>query len=116
MERTDTLNTVESTVIKLLLAGDAPVLDQLRRQFKHLRVTSRDFTDIGFETALMLSDRSDELEQKERFQISDVYASFAGVSPDPGFALWIESGRLSKLECFTYDPSVDPHGQARGTF
>lgn len=39
---------LEPAVMRLLLAGDDPVLGILREQFHHAKLLSREFTGVGF--------------------------------------------------------------------
>ena len=97
------LTTFEKAVLEKLLYGEHPVLENLRFQLKQSRITSREFTGVGFfihfgvDTKLVYEDVN--------FEIGDVDAKIDGVQYGVGFVLFIRQGRLFMLEGYTYDES-----------
>jgi hypothetical protein len=102
-DRVDGLTPLEAQVIRMLLAGDGAVLAALRAQAESLVVLSRQMTGTGFFTRLRVAARDADVVSDRSFKLGDVSGSVAGVSYELGFLLWIEQGRLSMLEGFTYE-------------
>jgi hypothetical protein len=104
------LTPLETKVLSALLDGPGTGLATLRRQMSNCRVEDRSFTGVGFFTRLLVPSRipSAVLASKS-VRFGDVLADAPGRSPCMGFLLYIESGRLSTLEGYTFDgPMPDP--------
>ena len=95
------LTELERAVLERLLAGDHPLLEQLREQFPVCRVSRRDQTGVGFYTYLDVGEAPAANDAKARF--GDVLAEIEGMTHGAGFVLYIEHGRLSMLEGYGYD-------------
>ena len=84
----------------MLLAGDGPTLEQLRRQLEVATVSSREHSGVGFFTnfevpaELRLSFNTLHLEGVE--------ATIAGLQYGAGFVVFISDGVIDCLEGFTY--------------
>lgn len=94
---------LERDVLEMLLAGNYPRLEQLRRQLNACRVRSREMTGVGFWTSLALPQGIEEVGSGLRTRLSDVVATIEGLEHGAGFVLFIENGLLDNLEGFTYD-------------
>ena len=95
------LTGLEHAVLAKLLAGEHPLLDQLRRQLAKCRVTRRELTGHGFFAYLDVGDVPPAADMKVSF--GDVVAEIEGMPDGAGFELYIERGRLYMLEGYGYD-------------
>jgi hypothetical protein len=95
------LEELERAVLTKLLAGDHPLLGQLRNQLSMCRVTSNELTGAGFYAHLDVGDAPAAGDVKLRF--GDVIAEVSGMAHGAGFLLYVEHGRLSMLEGYGYD-------------
>lgn len=102
MER---LTPLEAQVIRMLLAGDGALLASLRAQAERIVAVSRQMTGVGFFTRFHVIVDDADLVSNRSFKLGDVGGSADGVLYGLGFLLWIERGRLTMLEGYTY--SVD---------
>lgn len=92
----------EMDLLVKCLDGDHPVLEQLRHQLAGCTVVAREFTGVGLYCHLMVEHVIGDFEGT--FEISDVCVNdVEGVAHGIGCVLWIEMGRLTLLEAFTYD-------------
>ena len=98
------LTNFEKDALKLLLEGNIKVLWNLRKQFETCNLVNRTFSGMGFfiefETNFQIENKA--LKGKT-FQLSDVIAEVEGLEHGVGFVLFIENGKLSAFEEFTYD-------------
>lgn len=97
------MNEIERQAMEDLLRGDHPWLALLREQFKTAAVVNRDFTGVGFFTVFTVPDAVARISPAQRMVIADVYAEMFGLQHPAGFALFVENGALSSLECFIHD-------------
>lgn len=96
----------------LLLSRDEAGYDVLREQFRTCRVTGRVMSGAGFFTNLRVDPSStpapavvgNPLGHGRAFA-DDVIAELADVNHGAGFLLWLEAGRLSQLEGYTFADS-----------
>ena len=94
--------SLETEVMQLLLAGQHPVLEILRAQFKCSRVKKREMTGAGFylsfetDSALKATDIS-------QITLGDVHAQIEGLKNGAGFVLFIVDGLVGCLEGYSYD-------------
>jgi len=95
------LTGLEHAVLEKLLAGEHPLLAQLRKQLAKCRVTKRELTGHGFFADLDVGDVLPVTDTKVIF--GDVIAEIEGMQHGAGFVLFIEHGRLSMLEGYGYD-------------
>jgi len=91
----------EQAVLEKLLAGEHPLLKQLREQLIGCRVRRREFTGAGFYTYFSVENIPVAVDAKVRF--GDVLAEVEGMVHGAGFVLYVEHGRLSVLEGYGYD-------------
>ncbi len=62
----------ERRVMQMLLAGEHPTLDTLRKQFDRSSVSERDFTGCGIFTSFKVEDCKPRIEPTTRIVIHDV--------------------------------------------
>ncbi|MEW5869264.1 MAG: hypothetical protein AB1894_08320 [Chloroflexota bacterium] len=105
-ERDVHLTPFEREVLNWLLNGDNAVLHALRQQLSCAEIVSREHTGVGFYLSIMVPDRVEELDvdfpMKPNFCFGDVEADIDFLEHGAGFLLWVENGRLSCLEGYTY--------------
>ena len=97
-------------MLETLLSRDEPEYDALRDQLISCCVVGREMTGVGFSSRLDVdaaapaaaADVGNPLGTGRAFA-DDVYADIDGLEHGAGFALWLDDGRLSQLEGFTYD-------------
>lgn len=91
---------IERRVMQMLLAGDHPTLETLRRQFDHARVSDRENTGVGFFTSFEVrGDNVPRVEPSSRLVIGDVCADVDDVKYGCGFILFVDNGVIGTLEC-----------------
>lgn len=103
MEIDESHVALERAVMDLLLAGDHPVLDCLRRQFTQARVAKRMLSGVGFMTDYALPDDVELVQGKSLFFLSDAAADLNGQPNAAGFHAQIKGGRLKLLEGFSFE-------------
>lgn len=96
------LTPLEVSVLALLLAGDEPGLPELRSQLAASRVSRREHTAVGFFTDFEVPPSVPALGLRRRVVLGDVHGRLRAVDHGVGFLLFIDDGRLSMLEGFTY--------------
>lgn len=96
------LSRFEKAVLDKLLAGDHPVLADLRIQAERGRVTSRDYTGVGFFCAFTIPPEL-RVSAIPDFHLGDVNGTVEGLQHGAGFVLFVRNGRLSMLEGYTYE-------------
>lgn len=95
------LTPLEREVLRQTLAGDHPVLTALRRQAAQTLVKQREFTGAGFYTQLLIPEEGLALRGTAR--IGEVSADIPGLRHGAGFVVYVDDGRLSLIEGFSYD-------------
>ena len=95
------LTELERRVLYLLLAGEDPVLNVLRRQLLQCRATRREMTGVGFFTDLHVPHATPRLQNRSRLVFGDVQAHMAGLAHGAGFLVFVEQGALTMLEGYT---------------
>ena len=95
------IEELERNAIRMLLAGDDPILKLLRRQYENARVDQRNFTGKGFFTHLIIPSNTPRL-NISRLIIDDVYG-LINDNNHVGFIMFINDGALSCLEGYTYE-------------
>jgi len=107
----ESLSALEREALGLLLAGDHPMLAALRKQAEVCRVSERRFDGVGFFSTLALSPGTPAIAVGRRRVVLDgVGVSWAGLDHGASVIVFIDEGRLTLLEGFTYaDPwPLDP--------
>lgn len=97
------LNKFESAVLEKLLAGDHPLLVELRSQAEKVRLASREYTGAGFYCTFEAPPDVPLLTQHMDFHLGDVDAKIGGLEHGAGFVVFVRGGRLDTLEGYSYD-------------
>jgi hypothetical protein len=100
---TSTPTKIERAVMSMLLVGEHPVLDILRRQFELCTIAKREFTGAGVFVTFSVPETAPRLPQRDSFSFGDVSADIQGLQHGAGFVLWVREGVLDFLEGYTYD-------------
>jgi len=101
---TDTHNLapLEAAVIQLQLSDDSELANALRTQWNAATVVDRQLTGVGFYTTFSVPPSIPGHSDLSRRRLGDVHAEIGGLEHGAGFILWIEDGRLSCLEGYSY--------------
>ena len=97
------LNKFENAVLAKLLAGDHPLLADLRSQAERVRLASREYTGAGLYCTFEAPPDMPLLAQHLDFHFGDVDAKIDGLKYGAGFVVFIRGGRLDTLEGYCYD-------------
>ena len=101
---TNNLTPFESAVLAKLLEGDHPALRALREQVRMATVKMRTFSGAGFFVQFDIPESApDPPFGKRKLHFGDVTADVPSLKHGAGFVLFVESGRVSKLEGYSYD-------------
>lgn len=94
------MTPLETEVMTMLLAGDGPTLEQLRRQLEAATVASREQSETGFATNF---DVPAELRLSfNTLQLQGVAATIAGLEKGASFTLFVSDGVIDFLEGLTH--------------
>jgi hypothetical protein len=91
----------EKKLMEMLLAGEDNVLNKLRKQYESAKVTSREFSNVGFYTSFSMQNEHDFSLGDKTFHIGDVDGVINGIEGAVGFILYIKNGIISLLEGYT---------------
>ncbi len=105
---------LERQVLEKLLAGDDPILVDLRRQLSRLRVTKRELTGSGFVTSFTIDTSAIARTLLHRdFKFGDVIADIEGLKYGAGFLLYVRNGAIDALEGYSFE---EPWPESLGKF
>src|SRR5262249_45426648 len=107
------LTELERAVLDMLLAGETPALAILRQQLDQAAVQSREFSGVGFFTHFTIPPAVPRLPLSDRLIFGAVEAELNSLAHGAGFVLFVEDGKLSMLEGYTYD---EPWPESLGPF
>jgi hypothetical protein len=93
------MHAVERRALGLLLAGDHPIMECLRRQLAQAHFTTRERTEHGFVARFHVEPGADGVNEDRELRIDDVRGCVSGV--DVRFALYVRHGFLCRLEALT---------------
>ncbi len=97
------ISPLERSVLSLLLEGDHPALPALRKQVASCQVTKRAFTGAGFVTELHVPSEVPSVPLRdESIRFGDVIAEVIGLEAGAGFVLYVDKGRITALEGYTF--------------
>jgi len=96
------LNELEIAVLEMMLVGDHPLLNEMRRQLAVCHVGGRDYTGHGFFTSLQVDTNTVTFPQLRRLVLGDIMVDAEGLEDSGGFALFIKDGLISTLEGFSF--------------
>lgn len=94
---------LELEVMRMLLAGENPVLEKLRTQFEHVQSITREMTGVGFYANFKLHENVEAITSAHSLRFGDVQANIEGLEHGAGFVLHVLEGYLSCLEGYSYD-------------
>ena len=98
------MDPLEFAVLRKLLEGDHPVLASLRLQAEGLSVAAREKTGAGFFTKFATAVTSEPAPVNTgKLRFGDVEATISGLANGAGFLLYVDEGRLSMLEGYSYE-------------
>jgi hypothetical protein len=89
--------------MEMLLAGDDPTLDVLRKQFRLADVTDRQLTGVGFYVTFSVPSEVQRVEVRKLSHLGDVKAEIEGLQHGAGFVLHLSDGAIRCLEGYSYD-------------
>jgi len=98
------LSDFEKNVLAALIESDSEkeiILSQLRGA----TVIDRDYTGVGLFTKIRVSENTPLLSKSNRY-IEDapkIHLEHPELEAGAGVILWFEEGKVSTLECYTYD-------------
>jgi hypothetical protein len=93
------ISPVERELLQLLLAGEHPALEVLRRQAAVARMEPREFSGVGFFTHFVVPSEAPRL-TVQRWVIGDVEFTMDGLRYAGGALLFVEDGAISMLEAY----------------
>jgi hypothetical protein len=108
MKTEELLEPLEIEAMKLLLAGDHPVLERLRSQIPNITAVTRRFTGGGFYTTFELAEDAPILPGSPKFDFGDVAGAINDLRYGAAFMLYVEGGKLRVLEGYTFSPEAWP--------
>lgn len=103
-------DTFENSVMKAILDGDHPLLDQLRKQYKLATISHTESSGVGLFVHFAL-DESAEKVIPEHFVLKDLHLEITDVESGAGAILFVRNGWIDFLEIHTYVGNWpdDPH-------
>lgn len=96
------LTNFEEAVLRMLLAGDDPRLEILRKQAEAGDLARRDSTGAGFFLSFHIPPSAPTLDV-DNFHFGDVDADIEGLRHGAGFVVFVREGRLAALEGYSYE-------------
>ncbi len=97
------LTHLEHAVLHAFLRGDHPALEALRDQLPGLAVLRRSASPTTFSTVLRPDPSAPPAPlPRRRAVLDDLYAEVPGLSAGASFALFVDDGRLARLEGSTF--------------
>jgi len=99
--RPDELDPLDAGVLEKLLAGDHRVLAALRRQVAEATAVHRELSGVGFFTRFTLPETTAPAPVR-CLRFGDVHGDIAGLQHGAGFVLFVDEGRITMLEGFSY--------------
>jgi hypothetical protein len=106
---TSKLTKLENEIMRMLLAGEHPLIEILRNQFASCTVAKREFSGVGFFTTFVVAENAPRLPNKDSFYFGDVSAVIPPLKNGAGFVLRVNEGVLDYLEGYTYDEPWPDH-------
>jgi len=97
------LTEFEQAVLEKLLAGDHPVLAELRAQAQSAQLASREYTGSGFFLSFNVTRDAARPASEGDFYFGDVNAVVEGLQDGAGFVVFVRDGYLATLEGYSYE-------------
>lgn len=94
----------EQRVFEVLVTGDDEE-NIIREQLSKARVLKRDYTGVGLYTVVEVPDECTKLSKSNRYieETPKAHLEHPNLKGGAGVLLWFKDGRISTLECYTYD-------------
>lgn len=98
------LSEFEQSVLDILIEGD-PEEGIIKQQLVDASVIDRDYTGVGLYTNIMVSVDTPLLSKTNRpiEEIPKIHLEHPELEAGAGVLLWFKEGRVSTLECYTYE-------------
>jgi hypothetical protein len=100
----EALSPLEQAVLDAIALQVPKVADTLAGEQVNVRVTARKNTGAGFYTTLDVSHRLPN--EGVTSPLGDVGATIVGLHHGMGFMLWLQDGRIHRLEGFSYEENT----------
>ena len=97
------IKRIEKKAIELLLAGNDPMLIELRNQYNTASIKNIEMTGVGVYINYSIHAKSIKLQEDCHFCFGDIEGKLDSLNNGIGFLLCIDKGVLSFLEIYTYD-------------
>lgn len=97
----ESVRVLLKTVLPRLLEGDDPTLAVLRQQLRELTITEVELSGVGFFTHLAIPSHLPTTDPS-RIVGGDAEIILSGVEHGAGCVLFVDGGRLSMFEGYTY--------------
>lgn len=91
-------------ILERMLAGDHPVLAELRAQVPAAEVRTAEASEYGTLIDLWVADDAGQLDVAHRFALDDLFGKVEGVEGEVGFQLHVVRGRLKTIEAWVASP------------
>ena len=98
------LSEFEKMVLEGLIEND-PEKEIIRLQLTGATVIDRDYTGVGLYTKIKVAENSPILSKSNRYieEAPKTHLIHPELEAGAGVILWFEEGKVSTLECYTYD-------------
>jgi len=98
------LSEFEKNVLKALVDGD-PEKEIILAQLREVTVLERDYTGVGLFTKVQVSENAPSLIRSNRYieEAPKIHLEHPELEGGAGAILWFENGKVSTLECYTYE-------------
>ena len=96
----ETLTALEAQVLEMMLEGQDDVRAVLRQQLRLLRVSSREFSGVGFFTAFVVQSDAPRITGLPALQVGNVEGSADNVNHGLGFVLFVKDGALCPFSLY----------------
>jgi hypothetical protein len=98
------LSNFEKIVLKALIKGD-PEEDTIRQQLTGATVIDREYTGVGLYTNIEVPENKPLLSKSNRYidETPKTHLEHPELEAGAGVLLWFKDGKVSTLECYTYD-------------
>lgn len=92
----------EVALAEALLAGDLPLLDALRSQWRAATFESRELSGVGFFLNVTIPHSTPRV-APSNFELGDVYFETTSLPHGGGAVLFVRDGVITMLEAYTHD-------------
>jgi hypothetical protein len=96
------IESLERDALQHLLQGDDPTLAILREQLKRATPKQREMSGVGFFTEFEMPDAVPRIAGDPSTRFGDVVADIEGLAHGVGFLLFVDAGKLTMLEAYTF--------------